>query len=88
MTRFALATSVIGQGGSYHSEFLLGEGFDVHGTKCHTSLFNTDRIDSLYQPPHQTGRHFSPHHGDLTDISSLVRIIQQVPSYEVQDLSA
>jgi GDP-D-mannose dehydratase len=63
----ALITGVTGQDGAYLAEFLLGKGYEVHGIKRRTSLFNTDRIDHLYQDPHETGRKFILHHGDLTD---------------------
>ena len=67
MTKKALITGVTGQDGAYLAEFLLGKGYEVHGIKRRTSLFNTDRIDHLYQDPHETGRKFILHHGDLTD---------------------
>jgi len=71
----ALITGVTGQDGSYLAEFLLDKGYEVHGIKRRTSLLNTDRIDHLYQDPHETGRNFILHHGDMTDSSSLIRII-------------
>jgi len=74
----ALITGVTGQDGAYLAEFLLGKGYEVHGIKRRTSLFNTDRIDHLYQDPHEKNRRFILHHGDLNDSSSLIRIIQQV----------
>src|SRR5512135_2392857 len=88
MTRTALITGVTGQDGAYLAEFLLGKGYEVHGIKRRTSLFNTDRIDHLYQDPHEKGRRFILHHGDLTDSSSLVRIIQQVQPDEIYNLAA
>ena len=88
MTKKALITGVTGQDGAYLAEFLLGKGYEVHGIKRRTSLFNTDRIDHLYQDPHETGRKFILHHGDLTDSSSLIRIIQQVQPDEVYNLAA
>ncbi len=84
----ALITGVTGQDGAYLAEFLLNKGYEVHGIKRRTSLFNTDRIDHLYQDPHETGRKFILHHGDLTDSSSLIRIIQQVQPDEIYNLAA
>jgi GDPmannose 4,6-dehydratase len=86
--KVALITGVTGQDGAYLAEFLLGKGYDVHGIKRRTSLFNTDRIDHLYQDPHETNRRFVLHHGDMTDSSSLVRIIQQVQPDEIYNLAA
>ncbi len=88
MTRKALITGVTGQDGAYLAEFLLGKGYEVHGIKRRTSLFNTDRIDHLYQDPHESGRRFILHHGDMTDSSSLVRILQQVQPDEIYNLAA
>jgi GDPmannose 4,6-dehydratase len=84
----ALITGITGQDGAYLAEFLLGKGYIVHGIKRRTSLFNTDRIDHLYQDPHVSNRRFVLHHGDLTDSSSLVRIIQQVQPDEIYNLAA
>ncbi len=84
----ALITGVTGQDGSYLAEFLLAKGYEVHGIKRRTSLFNTDRIDHLYQDPHEKNRHFILHHGDMTDSSSLVRIIQEVLPDEIYNLAA
>ena len=84
----ALITGVTGQDGAYLAEFLLNKGYEVHGIKRRTSLFNTDRIDHLYQDPHESGRRFILHHGDLTDSSSLIRIIQQVQPDEIYNLAA
>lgn len=84
----ALITGVTGQDGAYLAEFLLAKGYEVHGIKRRTSLFNTDRIDHLYQDPHEKNRHFILHHGDMTDSSSLVRIIQQVQPDEIYNLAA
>ena len=86
--KIALITGVTGQDGAYLAEFLLEKGYEVHGIKRRTSLFNTDRIDHLYQDPHETGRRFVLHHGDMTDSSSLVRIIQQVQPDEIYNLAA
>lgn len=84
----ALITGITGQDGAYLAEFLLGKGYEVHGIKRRTSLFNTDRIDHLYQDPHEQGRRFILHHGDMTDSSSLTRIIQQVQPDELYNLAA
>lgn len=88
MDKVALITGITGQDGAYLAEFLLRKGYRVHGIKRRTSLFNTDRIDHLYQDPHVTDRHFILHHGDLTDSSSLIRIIQQVQPDEIYNLAA
>ena len=84
----ALITGITGQDGSYLAAFLLEKGYEVHGIKRRTSLFNTDRIDHLYQDPHVSNRRFILHHGDLTDTSSLIRIIQQVKPDEIYNLAA
>jgi GDPmannose 4,6-dehydratase len=86
--KVALITGVTGQDGSYLAEFLLNKGYIVHGIKRRTSLFNTDRIDHLYQDRHIKGVRFFLHHGDLTDSSSLIRIIQQVQPDEIYNLAA
>jgi len=86
--KIALITGVTGQDGSYLAELLLDKGYEVHGIKRRASSFNTDRIDHLYQDPHETGRRFILHHGDLTDSSSLVRIIQKVQPDEIYNLGA
>jgi len=84
----ALITGVTGQDGAYLSEFLLRKGYEVHGIKRRTSLFNTARIDHLYQDPHVEGRRFILHHGDLTDSSSLIHIIEKVKPDEIYNLAA
>ncbi|EIC19742.1 GDP-mannose 4,6-dehydratase [Thiorhodovibrio frisius] len=84
----ALITGITGQDGAYLAEFLLDKGYIVHGIKRRSSLFNTDRIDHLYQDPHQSGRRFVLHHGDMTDSSSLIRIMQQVQPDEIYNLAA
>ncbi len=84
----ALITGVTGQDGAYLAEFLLDKGYEVHGIKRRTSLFNTDRIDHLYQDPHEENRRFFLHHGDLTDSSSLIHIIQKVQPDEIYNLAA
>ena len=88
MAKKALITGITGQDGAYLAEFLLKKGYEVHGIKRRSSLFNTDRIDHLYQDPHVDGRHFTLHYGDLTDSTSLVRIIQQVQPDEIYNLAA
>jgi GDPmannose 4,6-dehydratase len=84
----ALITGITGQDGSYLAEFLLNKGYEVHGIKRRSSLFNTDRIDHLYQDPHQQGRKFFLHYGDLADATNLIRIIQQVQPDEIYNLAA
>ena len=84
----ALITGITGQDGSYLAEFLLNKGYEVHGVKRRTSLINTDRIDHLYQDPHEQNRKFILHHGDLTDSTSLIRIIQDVQPDEIYNLAA
>jgi len=84
----ALITGITGQDGAYLSEFLLKKGYEVHGVKRRTSLFNTDRIDHLYEDPHVSDRRFVLHHGDLTDSCSLIHIMQKVQPDEVYNLGA
>ena len=84
----ALITGITGQDGAYLAEFLLDKGYEVHGIKRRSSLFNTDRIDHLYQDPHEADRRFILHHGDLTDSTSLIRVIQQVQPDEIYNLAA
>jgi len=87
--KVALVTGITGQDGAYLAEFLLGKGYVVHGIKRRTSLINTQRIDHLYQDPHEKDDHqFVLHYGDMTDSSSLVRIIQQVRPDEIYNLAA
>ncbi len=88
MTKIALITGVTGQDGAYLADFLLEKGYVVHGIKRRTSLFNTDRIDHLFQDPHVSDGRFVLHHGDMTDSSSLVHIIQKVQPDEVYNLAA
>jgi len=88
MNKKALITGITGQDGAYLAEFLMHRGYEVHGIKRRTSLFNTDRIDHLYQDPHQSGRRLILHHGDMTDSSSLLRIVQNVQPEEVYNLAA
>ena len=84
----ALITGITGQDGSYLAEFLIDKGYQVHGIKRRSSLFNTDRIDHLYKDPHTRNRKLILHHGDLTDSSSLIRIIQQIQPDEIYNLAA
>jgi GDPmannose 4,6-dehydratase len=86
--KVALVTGVTGQDGAYLSELLLSKGYEVHGIKRRSSLFNTDRIDHLYQDPHVDHQRFKLHYGDLTDSTNLIRIIQQVQPDEIYNLAA
>lgn len=88
MTKVALISGITGQDGAYLAEFLLGKGYLVHGIKRRASLFNTDRIDHLYQDPHEAGVRVTLHYGDLTDATNLIRIIQQVKPDEIYNLAA
>lgn len=87
-SKVALITGVTGQDGAYLAEFLLNKGYIVHGIKRRSSLINTDRIDHLYKDPHEPGVRFFLHHGDMTDSSSLIRIIQQTQPDEIYNLAA
>ncbi|TJY61960.1 GDP-mannose 4,6-dehydratase [Sinimarinibacterium sp. CAU 1509] len=84
----ALITGVTGQDGAYLAELLLKKGYEVHGIKRRASLFNTDRVDHLYQDPHVENRHFILHYGDLTDSTNLIRLVQQIRPDEVYNLGA
>ena len=84
----ALITGVTGQDGAYLAAFLLAKGYEVHGIKRRTSLFNTARIDSIYEDPHIASRHFILHYGDMTDSTSLVHIVQKVQPDEIYNLAA
>lgn len=84
----ALITGVTGQDGSYLAQLLLTKGYEVHGIKRRASLFNTNRIDHIYEDPHMQGRHFMLHYGDLTDSSSLIQIVQKVKPDEIYNLAA
>ncbi|WP_446743964.1 GDP-mannose 4,6-dehydratase [Silvibacterium acidisoli] len=84
----ALITGITGQDGAYLAEFLLKKGYEVHGIKRRTSLFNTNRIDHLYEDPHVSGRHFILHYGDLTDSTVLTRIVQKTQPDEIYNLAA
>jgi GDPmannose 4,6-dehydratase len=88
MIKKAIITGVTGQDGAYLSEFLLKKGYEVHGIKRRSSLFNTDRIDHLYQDPHVNNRNFILHYGDLTDSTNLIRIIKEVEPDEIYNLGA
>src|SRR5258708_18649520 len=89
MTRkVALITGITGQDGAYLTELLLKKGYEVHGIKRRSSLFNTDRIDHLYQDPHETNIKLTLHYGDLSDSTNLIRIIQQVQPDEIYNLGA
>lgn len=84
----ALITGITGQDGAYLAEFLLAKGYEVHGIRRRASLFNTDRIDHLYHDPHNKGYDLTLHYGDLTDSSSLIRIVQEVQPDEIYNLAA
>jgi GDPmannose 4,6-dehydratase len=88
MAKVALITGVTGQDGAYLSELLLKKGYIVHGIKRRSSLFNTDRIDHLYQDPHESNVHFHLHYGDLTDSTNLIRIVQETQPDEIYNLAA
>jgi GDPmannose 4,6-dehydratase len=88
MSKVALITGVTGQDGSYLAEFLLEKGYTVHGIKRRASSFNTDRIDHLYQDPHQLKPNLVLHYGDLTDSTNIIRIVQQVQPDEIYNLAA
>ena len=88
MTKTALITGITGQDGAYLAEFLLAKGYAVHGIKRRASMFNTARIDHLYQDPHEKNVRLSLHHGDLTDSTSLTRVIEQVQPDEIYNLGA
>src|SRR6201996_1730098 len=88
MPKSALITGITGQDGSYLAEFLIGKGYQVHGIKRRSSSFNTDRIDHLYQDPHEENIRLKLHYGDLTDATNLIRIIQEVQPDEIYNLAA
>ena len=85
--KVALITGITGQDGSYLAEFLLKKGYVVHGIKRRTSLFNTDRIDHLYQDPHVENRNLFLHYGDMTDSTNLIRIIQETQPDEIYKIN-
>ena len=86
--KIALISGVTGQDGSYLTEFLLGKGYIVHGIKRRASSFNTERIDHIYQDPHERGRRFILHYGDMTDATNLMKIIQKIQPDEIYNLAA
>lgn len=88
MKKIALITGVTGQDGAYLSEFLLKKGYIVHGVKRRASQFNTDRVDHLYQDPHEENRNFILHYGDMTDSTNLIRLIQEIQPDEIYNLAA
>lgn len=88
MKKKALITGITGQDGAYLAEFLLDKGYEVHGVKRRSSLFNTERVDHLYADPHEKGVHFKLHYGDLTDSVNIVRIISEVQPDEIYNLGA
>src|SRR5271168_287709 len=88
LSKCALITDITGQDGSYLAEFLLGKGYTVHGIKRRSSLFNTERIDHLYQDPHEQNVRLKLHYGDLTDATNLIRIIQETQPDEIYNLGA
>jgi GDPmannose 4,6-dehydratase len=88
LTKTALLTGITGQDGAYLAELLLSKGYDVHGVKRRASSFNTDRIDHLYQDPHEQDVHLKLHYGDLTDSTNLIRIVQEVQPDEIYNLAA
>ena len=84
----ALITGITGQDGAYLAELLLNKGYEVHGIKRRSSLFNTDRIDHLYQDPHEKVINFFLHYGDLTDSTNLISVIQKIKPHEIYNLGA
>ena len=88
MGKTALVTGITGQDGAYLAELLLEKGYEVHGIKRRASSFNTDRIDHLYQDPHERNVRMRLHYGDLTDATNLIRIVQQVQPDEIYNLAA
>src|SRR3954451_16743133 len=88
MTKVALITGITGQDGSYLAEFLLGKGYEVHGIIRRSSMFNTHRLDDIYQDPHESHRELILHYGDLTDAVSLVNLLREICPDEVYNLAA
>ena len=86
--KIALITWVTGQDGAYLSEFLLKKGYEVHGVKRRSSLFNTDRIDHLYEDPHIDNQKFILHYGDITDSTNIIRLIKKIQPDEIYNLAA
>ena len=88
MNKVALITGITGQDGAYLAEFLLKKGYIVHGLKRRTSLFNTDRIDHIYEGPHHPNPKFFLHFGDMTDSTNLIRLVQEIQPDEIYNLAA
>ena len=88
MSKVALITGVTGQDGAYLSELLLAKGYEVHGVKRRSSSFNTGRIDHLYKDPHEGPTNFHLHHGDMTDATNLIRLVQETQPDEIYNLAA
>ena len=88
MGKVALVTGITGQDGAYLAELLLKKGYEVHGLKRRSSLLNTDRIDHLYQDPHETNVNLTLHYSDLTDSTNLIRLVQQIKPDEIYNLAA
>ena len=88
MSKVALVTGITGQDGAYLAELLLSKGYIVHGIKRRSSLFNTDRIDHLYQDKHEAGVRLFLHYGDLTDATNLIRLVQEIEPDEIYNLAA
>ena len=88
MMKSALITGITGQDGAYLAELLLNKGYEVHGIKRRSSLFNTQRVDHLYQDPHEKNVRFVLHYGDLTDATNLIRIVQEIQPDEIYNLGA
>src|SRR5262245_59188157 len=84
----ALITGITGQDGAYLAEILLAKGYEVHGLKRRSSLFNTDRIDHLYQDPHNANVNLKLHFGDLTDSANVIRLVQEIQPDEIYNLAA
>src|SRR4029077_8557586 len=88
LDKVALITGATGQDGAYLAELLISKGYSVHGIKRRSSSFNTDRVDHLYQDPHEQNPHFTLHYGDMTDATNLIRIIQDTQPTEIHNLAA
>ncbi len=88
MGKVALISGITGQDGAYLAEYLLKKGYMVHGIKRRSSMFNTERVDHLYQDPHASGRNFIMHYGDMTDSMNLTKIIYDVQPDEIYNLAA
>ena len=88
MKKKALITGITGQDGSYLAEFLLDKGYEVHGIKRRSSLFNTHRIDHIYEDPHVKNQRFKLHYGDLTDTSNVIRLLSEIQPDEIYNLAA